>query len=240
MEFDFIEVEGEKIYFSIQRKKIKNMNLRVNRDKSVTLSIPIKMSIEKAKKFVTLKVNWIKKQQKFYDAYENPKENLNFEKNGIACLLGKQYKIQTIKNIKNDIEIIDNSIQIHIKEKYAENDEYIRKIYYKWLKSYALGILTKIVSKYQSKVEKYNIPMPKIEIKQMKSTWGICRPKEKKVTFNINLIKAPIECIEYVVLHELSHFKHPNHSKNFYQFIEKFMIDWKIRKNLLNREFLLL
>lgn len=61
-----------------------------------------------------------------------------------------------------------------------------------------------------------------------------------KVTFNLNLIKTPMYCIEYVVLHELAHFEYQNHSKNFYKFVEKFMPDWKKRKKILDEEFMLI
>ena len=71
----------------------------------------------------------------------------------------------------------------------------------------------------------------------MKTKWGICTPSKNEITFNLNLIKTPLECIEYVVLHELSHFKHPNHSRNFHNFVTRFMPNWKERKKILDNEF---
>ena len=71
------------------------------------------------------------------------------------------------------------------------------------------------------------IKIPTIEIRQMKTRWGSCIPACNKVIFNLNLIKTPICCIEYVVLHELSHFKHQNHSKNFYNFITIKSVSYK-------------
>ena len=92
--------------------------------------------------------------------------------------------------------------------------------------------------KYQETLKKYGIKIPKIEIRRMKTRWGSCIPACNKVIFNLNLIKTPMCCIEYVVLHELSHFKHQNHSKNFYNFITIFMPDWKERKKILDEEFM--
>ena len=94
-----------------------------------------------------------------------------------------------------------------------------------------------LVDKYQLLLKKYGIEYPEIEIKQMKSRWGYCIPTRNKVVFNLSLIKTPMCCIEYVVLHELSHFKCQNHSKNFYDFISIFMPDWKERRTILNKEF---
>lgn len=236
MELEFVEVEGKKICFSIQRKKIKNMNLRVHKDKSVTLSIPIKMSKEKAKDFVKSKVNWIKKQQEFYDICTKQRAKEKLQNGGIVYLQGEPYQVEIFRSNKNYIEIIDKFIEIHIKEKYMDNKEYIRKIYNTWLKEYSMEIIAVEILKYQQKMKVYGIPMPEVEIKQMKSTWGLCIPKKNKVKFNLNLIKTPMPCIEYVVLHELAHFKHPNHSKNFYNFVSIFMPDWKEMKKRLEGE----
>lgn len=238
MEKDFIESNGEKIYFYVQRKNVKNINLKVNIDKKVTLSIPMKMSLDKAKDFVKKKANWIKKQQDFYDAFSEQKENITFEDGETVYLLGKQYKMKIISDNHNNVVISNKYIEIHIKEKYIDNKSYIKKVYEKWLKQYAMNVLEELVIKYQDTLKKYGIKIPKIEIRQMKTRWGSCIPACNKVIFNLNLIKTPMCCIEYVMLHELSHFKYQNHSKNFYNFITIFMPDWKERKKILDEEFM--
>jgi len=238
MEEESVDVNGEKIVFFVQRKKIKNIILRVKSDKKVILSMPKKMKIEIAKEFVKKKVDWIKKQQNYYETFAEKKENITFENGDIVYLLGKQYKMKIIPNKINNIVLNGEYFEINIKEKYIENKKYIKKEYDKWLKEYAEQILNDLIIKYQSALEKYNIKIPKMEIRQMKSRWGSCIPSRNKVIFNLNLIKTPMCCIEYVVLHELSHFKYQNHSKNFYNFISIFMPDWKERKKILNKEFM--
>ena len=238
MEKESVDINGEKIVFFVQRKNIKNINLKVNLDKKVTMSIPMKMEIEIAKEFVKKKAEWIKKQQNYYEAFAEEKENITFENGETVYLLGKQYKMKIIPNTTNSIEIKDKYFEINIKEKYIENKKYIRKVYDKWLKEYAQQILKDLIVRYQSTLKKYNIKIPKLEIRQMKSRWGSCIPSNNKVIFNLNLIKTPMCCIEYVVLHELSHFKYQNHSKNFYNFITIFMPDWKERKKILDEEFM--
>ena len=238
MEKESVDINGEKIVFFVQRKNIKNINLKVNLDKKVTMSIPMKMEIEIAKEFVKKKAEWIKKQHNYYESFTEEKENITFENGETVYLLGKQYKMKIIPNTKNNIVIRGKYFEINIKEKYIENKKYIRKVYDKWLKEYAEQILNDLIIRYQSTLKKYNIKIPKLEIRQMKSRWGSCIPSSNKVIFNLNLIKTPMCCIEYVVLHELSHFKYQNHSKNFYNFITIFMPDWKERKKILDEEFM--
>lgn len=238
MEKESVDINGEKIVFFVQRKNIKNINLKVNLDKKVTMSIPMKMEIEIAKEFVKKKAEWIKKQQNYYESFAEEKENITFENGETVYLLGKQYKMKIIPSNKNSIEVKGKYFEINIKEKYVVNKKYIRKVYDKWLKEYAEQILNDLIIRYQSTLKKYNIKIPKLEIRQMKSRWGSCIPSSNKVIFNLNLIKTPMCCIEYVVLHELSHFKYQNHSKNFYNFITIFMPDWKERKKLLDEEYM--
>ena len=79
----------------------------------------------------------------------------------------------------------------------------------------------------------YGVKYPLIKIRSMKSRWGSCQPQKGIITLNSNMIAAPREAIEYVVLHEFAHFIHPNHSKDFYGLVEKLMPDWKQRKAML-------
>ena len=84
-------------------------------------------------------------------------------------------------------------------------------------------------------MKKYNVPFPKINAKNFKARWGCCIPKRNQVEFAINLVKAPRECAEYVVVHELAHFKYIHHDEKFYEFVSIFIPDWKKRRDSLNR-----
>ena len=85
-------------------------------------------------------------------------------------------------------------------------------------------------------IEKYGIPTPKVYIRKMATMWGSCSIKRGAVVFNLCLLKAKIACIDYVVLHELTHFLYPNHSKQFYYFLSNYMPDWKDRKKILDQD----
>lgn len=240
MKEEFVEINGEKIYFYVQRKKVKNLNLKVNAEKKVIISIPIRTPIETAKNFIRKKIKWIKKQQEFYEKISQKKESEEFKNGEKVYLLGSEYELKIKKDQKNNINITNQNVELLIKEKYINNEEYIKKTYDKWLREYALNILKKIVEEYQEKLNSYGIKNPNIEVRKTKAIWGSCTPMRNKVTFNLNLIKTPMYCIEYVVLHELAHFKFQNHSKNFYKFVEKFMPDWKKRKKILDEEYMLI
>ena len=99
------------------------------------------------------------------------------------------------------------------------------------------AIFTEILDEVYPAFIPYGIARPKLRIRTMKSCWGSCLVNKGIITLNRKLLMKHRECIEYVVVHELCHFIHPNHSKEFYKFMEQFMPDWKERKGRLNGRF---
>ncbi|MBE7039050.1 MAG: M48 family metallopeptidase [Ruminococcaceae bacterium] len=94
-------------------------------------------------------------------------------------------------------------------------------------------VITDTCRKVYPHFEKCGVKFPEIKLRKMKSCWGNCRALKGVLTFSTNLVYAPIECIEYVVLHEFTHFLQANHSPRFYAELEKVCPDWKEKKKLL-------
>jgi len=121
----------------------------------------------------------------------------------------------------NNIEIKDNKIYILDKntlEKYLNNR--IKKVFKERLK-------------YWYNVFEEKLPLPNLKIRKMTSRWGVCNLKNKNITLNYYLYKYDIECLDYVIIHELSHFIYPNHSKNFWNLVSKYCENYKsLRKKL--------
>lgn len=237
MEKRYVRIGENEVYYYLNKKKIRNINIRIKPDGNVYLSCPLKMKPEEAEKFLIQKYDWIVKQQNRLEKYSAEKENYEFKNGGKPYFMGKLYTLNIFPNKSNNVELLDDSINIFIKEKYIENIDYIQKYYEKWLKEQAFEVYKNLVIKYQNQMSKYVKSFPQIEVKKLKTRWGSCMPTRNKVTFNLSLIKTPYECIEYVVVHELAHFKHQNHSKKFYNLVEIYIPDWKERRKLLNSKY---
>ena len=111
-----------------------------------------------------------------------------------------------------------------------------KKVIDKWKKEQTTNLVTEICEAMYPYFKKHVPEFPQIKFRKMTSRWGSCRPKSNILTFNTLLIETPLECIEYVVAHEFTHFLEPNHSRAFYSELEKIMPDWKLRRNLLNNK----
>lgn len=147
------------------------------------------------------------------------KEKNKIEKNNNFYFLGKKYDVIYV-NYK-DIEISDDKI-------FVKSEEYLNK----WLKKHIEVIFKERLDYiYNSYIEK--IPYPKLRIRKMKTRWGVCNRSNNTVTLNSELIKYGYEQIDYVIVHELSHFIHFDHSKNFWLQVSKYCKNYKeIRKSL--------
>ena len=146
------------------------------------------------------------------------KENIKKEKNDNFYYFGKKYDI--IYGF-NDIEFNNDKV-------YAPNN--------KKLESYINENIKKIYQErltYWYNIFEENIPIPNLKIRKMTSRWGVCNIKNHNVTLNYNLSKYDICCLDYVIVHELSHFIHHDHSKKFWTLVEKYYPKYKDCKKML-------
>ena len=146
------------------------------------------------------------------------KSNQKLERNNRFYYLNKEYDIIFVNYC--DIEINDNKI-------FVKSEDYLNK----WLKKNT-EIIFKERLDYIYNLFEERIPYPKLKIRKMKTRWGVCN-KNNSITLNSELIKYGYEQIDYVIVHELSHFIHFDHSKNFWSLVSKYCKNYKeIRKSL--------
>lgn len=117
--------------------------------------------------------------------------------------------------------------------KQTENFTKKERLVQQWFKEQTVQVFSEIIESIYPQFEKYRVPYPKITIRSMTSRWGSCQPVKARITLNAWLIATPKECIEYVIVHEFAHFIHPNHSKQFWAFVESMMPDYRERKTML-------
>ena len=221
----------DNITLTLERKNIKNMYLRVlPPNGNVKVSAPLFISDEEIVNFIRLKKDWILKKQR-YIKENNIKAPLKYDNGEKHYLWGKEYTLQLIKNDTVKQVLIDEEKSIlylpiakrsTIEKRKKTLDEFYRN-QMKIAIPPVLDKCTKIVGKTPSEVK----------IRNMKN-WGNCRYQDKRITLNLNLAKKDIECLEYVMIHELCHLIEFNHSKKFKNLMDKYCPNWKEIKKRLN------
>ena len=240
---EFSLTENSKINITITKKRMKNIRLSISKLGKVSISMPYQTSYAYAYEFLERKRDWIISQlEKINSIIE--KDSCKFINNGNVFLLGKNFPLKLEISTKNKVIFesyntsteINNSCQISnnhfLIQTQNDSENYVKQIFIKWCKKYFLNFFTnRLKFIYNQMFNDSNYPS--IKIKTMKSMWGNCNYTKRIITFNLFLAKTHIECIDYVITHELSHLIHHNHGKEFHSLMTTLIPNWKTRKKSL-------
>lgn len=234
MEKHAIKYEGTTIPFTLVKKKVKNVNLKVRPDSTVVVSANKAVPYEFIEKLVIKRAPWILKNIMHFDE----KRKLNFKREYVSGeiiqYLGKHYLLQVLPEGRKE-EIILNGEKIFLFVKDESCFSRKEKLFNLWYKENAKVTFHDSLERVYPGVIKYEIEKPGITIRTMKTRWGSCSWNKQKITLNTELMKTPLACIDYVVLHELAHFRNRKHDARFYEFLTELMPDWKERRAVLKK-----
>ncbi len=213
-----ILVDG--IEVKIERKPIKNMYLRVKPNGDVMVSAHPKMELNLIEQFLRTKRSWIHQKRQ----HAMSRDHLTVTESEVRYL-GKTLKKQRLAASKINILIQADVIRMELPPRLTPTKA--EALLQEWL----LEQLDKTIRCYLKRYWPYfaanGIRPVEVKYRQMTSTWGVCRPIRGTITFNKRLIHERVEFIEYVVVHELCHLVHPDHSTRFYHLLEQLMPNWR-------------
>lgn len=214
------------------RKDIKNIHLGVYPPNGrIRVAVPLKTSDESTRLFLISKIPWIRKQQMRFSKQER-QTSRKYVTGESHYFFGKRYTLNVIHT--------DKIAKIEIRKK-TYVDLYIRsnttikqreKVFEKFYRNELEEIIPKLIEKWQKKV---GVNAKEIKIRKMKTKWGTCNSKDKRIWLNLELAKKPFHCIDYVFVHELVHLKERKHSDRFIQLLESAYPKWKQSKDELNQ-----
>ena len=221
--------------YEVHRKKVKNINLRIKPNLEVYISVPMNLHRDYIENFIRSKEEWIKSVLKKVENVKEKQKDFEYKTGEIHKFLGKEYNL-TVKtgnfnavSLKNNIR--PNEIILTVNENIFENIDEKKKIMEKWYFENAKKLFLQFMEKW---LEILDENVEKVAIKPMKTRWGSCNYVKRYINLNTELIKrTPFE-IEYVILHELTHLKYPNHGRSFYNYIEQYMPNYKVAEKMLN------
>jgi hypothetical protein len=232
IQYNLLLPNNTQINIFIERKKIKNHYIKIFPNLKVVVCIPLNMELNLIYSFIEKNKKWI---QKNLDKYKNiQKENIkdNLSNGGTVKILDNQYIVYIYESNKNSIVI--DGFNIYIYSIRSNDINYITKQYNNYLKEKSAEYFKESIKKFWPIFQKYNLTFPNLKVKAMKSKWGSCRPSSSQITLNLYLYKTSVQCIDYVVLHELTHLVHHGHKQRFYNFLEKYMPNYETIEKQLN------
>ena len=230
-----VHCEDGDIPYLLTRKPVKNVNLRIKPEGKILVSanngVPIEFIdafIEKKQRYIFSALSKYEEKKKLFQSV--PKRYVSGES---YDLLGKSLRLKVETNKEENV--YTDGVYIFLKVKDKDDFRHKEIMMSKWLKQYQTTVFEELLQEKYLLFEKYGVTYPILKIRNMTSRWGSCQPKKGIITLNSKLIEVPRNCIEYVILHELVHFIHPNHSRQFWDFVAMMMPDWKERRKELEK-----
>ena len=227
-----IRLQGKDYPYEFERKRIRNLNLRIRNDGSIYVSAPMRVSDREVERFLVSKEQFILKS--ISKCRTRPeKRDPGVVSSGCTVRIFGQDKTVMLMTGRNKAEMIGDIIVVYAKD---INDEVlVNKVYNKWRCDLLARKVLEFCSEVQPEFVKMGAKPPlKIRFRTMKSRWGSCIPAKGMITFSYNLSSAPEDCIRYVVIHEYAHLLVPNHSDRFYRYVAVLCPDWREKRRALN------
>lgn len=221
MMMETIQFGTKRIDFQLEYSNRKSLGITVNPEMEVLVKAPLETPVAIVKEKVRKKAPWIIKQQGFFLTFQPKSPKRRFVNGETHLYMGRQYRLRISKGVSESVKLKSGFLEITVSGE--RNAETLVK---DWYSKNAREKFNSIAAPLIERFRKYNVEPSSIVLREMPTRWGSCTPKGK-IILNPELIKAPKGCIEYVIVHELCHLIHHDHTQRFVDLQSKEMRDWE-------------
>lgn len=215
--------------YKLIKQNRKTLSLTVTPDLQIILRCPEQTDGERIEKFLQKKWFWLEKQLSFFKKYQRKIYNKEYISGESYLYLGRQYKLSVKKGSVDSVSLLKGKLVITT-TKEVSNSNQNKKIINEWFSNRTDKVFQE---RFDVVFEKFNYKnIPRLSIREMKKRWGSFLNKEK-ILLNPKLIYTSKDCIDYVIAHELCHFKYKDHNTNFYKLLKEKYPNWEKTKEKL-------
>jgi hypothetical protein len=224
-----ITVSG--IEVQVVRKDIKNLHLAVYPPNGhVRVAVPLSVTDDNIRLAVISKLSWIRQQQK--EILSQPRQSRREMVSGESHYLwGKRYRLEVVERQgRHEMEIKNNQwLRLYVTPNTTTSNR--KLVLDEWYRDQIKARMPDLIARWEpvigEKVSDWGV-------KKMKTKWGSCTIEDRRIWVNLELAKKPPECLEYIVVHEMVHLLERHHNDNFLFYMDKFLPEWRLRRDLLN------
>ncbi len=216
-----IQYGSKQIDFRLEYSDRKSLGITVTPDLNVLVKAPTDTSLEKVKEKLRKKAPWIIRQQSFFLSFHPKTPARKFVGGETHLYLGRQYRLKILQSKPESVKLKGKFIEVTTTNK-ARAKGLVNEWYLQNAKTKFHAIAKSLIDNFK----KHKVEPNSIVLREMSTRWGSCTAKGK-IILNPELIKAPKGCIEYVIIHELCHLIHHDHTQKFIDLQTKEMKDWE-------------
>ena len=206
--------------YQVIRSKRKTLSLQINQDAELIIRAPQRISDKDIQAFITEKSHWIEKKQQQVKSLISQK--YHFEEGEMLLYLGNNYPL-TISRNRGTLSFNGKAFELGVD--YDEASTVFKEWYKQKFREIALPRIDYFANRH-------NLQFNDVRLKAQKTLWGSCS-SNNNLNFNYCLMMAPMSVIDYVIVHELSHTAHKNHSSDFWGLVESILPEYKLAKKWL-------
>lgn len=224
-------VYGERrIPYQLRFSERKRLRVTVKPDLSVVADTPSRFTEKEGREAVRSKARWIFRQLAAFQEFHPLPMPHKFISGETFVYLGRQYRLKVETGESAPAKLRGRYLYVTVPDK--TNTAKVRAAVDAWYRVRAEETFHRYLSSCMKIAGRHGISEPELTIRNMRTRWGSCS-SNGRITLNLKLIYAPVHCIEYVIMHELCHLAHHNHSPKFYRLLTQCMPDWEKRRNVL-------
>ena len=226
-----IRYNGETIPFRLRRTTTKRLTISVYPDLAVQVKAPKGKRLTEIRARVEHRAAWIARQLQHFRQSPPATPKRRYVGGETHVFLGRQYRLKLHVADANSVKLIGR--YLHVSTPTPRHTQRVRALVEHWYREHAKQLLHRRVQQCHRQVKRFGIPSPIIRLKKMEKRWGSCT-RTASIILNTELIKAPSQCIDYVIVHELCHLRVHGHNDRFFRLLTVCMPDWRKRKERLD------
>jgi len=221
---------NESIAYDVIFVARKTLAIEVLPDSRVVIKAPVGCSLDAVHSKVAKRARWIINQLHYFRQFEPRTPVRQFIGGETHLYLGKQFRLKVCDGSSNVVKLTRGHFRVELQN--PSDTASIKRLLLRWYAEKAKSKCIEVFEMCWPYFERLNHVKPRIQIRKMEKRWGSLS-RNGLLTLNTDLVRAPKECIAYVITHELCHMEHHDHGPEFYRLLEKVMPDWQKRKHKL-------
>ena len=225
MEERSVQYGNTTLWYRLVRSDRRTLGFVIHPDTRVELRAPWGADVKKVDELVLRRAAWIQRQQDYFKTFLPVTPPRDYVSGETHLYLGKQYRLKIHATTALESVKLSGG-RIHVHAHHPKEARYVAGLLAGWYREKATARFEHAVEQAMPLFTKHRLQRPSVIIRRMSNRWGSKTPKGR-IMLNPELIKAPGRCIDYVVVHELCHLVHPDHSAKYYALLERVMPDWK-------------
>lgn len=220
-----VEIDGDVLEFLLRRSERKTLAITVGPDGDVVVTAPEAATLEQVQSVVQRRHAWIRRRRRDVELLPPPPTPREWVSGETHRYLGRQYRLKVVRADRPEVKLAGGFFRVGVPDPAAR--EQVRKWMERWYLDHARATFVRRMSELVRQTPRLGLDeAPPLLVRKLQMRWGSCSP-EGRILMNVDAVKLPVGCIDYLLMHELCHLRVPHHGPGFWHHLGACMPDWE-------------